>query len=80
MSYDQLLVADGEAPLEPDDVERLATAAYLLGRDADCSELLARAYHDHLDRRAPERAARCARSGSHSVCCCGANRPAVAAG
>ena len=59
-AYDQLWAADRTERLEPDDVERLATAASLLGRDADTANLLARAYHDHLRRGAVERAARCA--------------------
>jgi hypothetical protein len=59
-AYDQLSAADRSGWLEPEDVERLATAAYLLGRDADTAELLARAYRDHLGRGAVERAARCA--------------------
>lgn len=34
-AYDQLTAADHEAPLEPEDLERRATAAYLFGKDAD---------------------------------------------
>ncbi|HEY9377769.1 MAG TPA: hypothetical protein VIQ02_11825, partial [Jiangellaceae bacterium] len=59
-AYDQLSAADRSARLEPEDVERLATAAYLLGRDNDSTDFLARAYHDHLNAGAVERAARCA--------------------
>jgi hypothetical protein len=59
-AYDQLSAADRAEPLEPEDVERLATAAHLLGRDADTAELLTRAYRDHLGRGALNRAARCA--------------------
>jgi tetratricopeptide (TPR) repeat protein len=59
-AYDQLLAADRAERLEPEDLERLATAAYLLGLDADSADLLARAYHDHLGNGAVERAARCA--------------------
>ena len=59
-TYDELSAADRSARLEPEDVERLATAAHLLGLDTDSADLLARAYHDHLDRGAVERAARCA--------------------
>jgi hypothetical protein len=55
-AYDQLSAADRAERLEPEDLERLATAAHLLGRDADTADLLARAYHD----RAVERAVRCA--------------------
>ncbi len=59
-AYDELSAADRSASLEPADVERLATAAYLLGRDAESADFLARAYHDHLGTDAVERAARCA--------------------
>jgi tetratricopeptide (TPR) repeat protein len=52
--------ADQESPLEPEDLERLATAAYLLGRDDDSADGWARAYHELLRRNDPERAARCA--------------------
>lgn len=58
--YDTLLAADRERGLEPQDVARLAVAAYLLGRDAESQELLARA-HNELQRRGDtEQAARCA--------------------
>ena len=59
-AYDQLSAADRETPLEPEDRERLATAAYLIGRDADCAEIWARAHHDLINRGDVERAARCA--------------------
>jgi hypothetical protein len=35
MSTPQLSAADKETPLEPDDLERLAVAAFLVGKDAD---------------------------------------------
>jgi hypothetical protein len=47
-------------PLGPEDLERLATAAYLIGRDADSDELLTRAHHGFLRQGEVERAARCA--------------------
>jgi ATP/maltotriose-dependent transcriptional regulator MalT len=47
-------------PLAPDDLERLATAAYMLGRDDDHIAALERAHHEHLRRGARSRAARCA--------------------
>ncbi len=59
-AYTQLSAADRAASLEPADLERLATAAYLLGKDAESGEVWARAYHDQLDRGEVERAARCA--------------------
>ena len=59
-AYAQLSAADRETPLEPEDRERLATAAHLIGRDADCAELWARAHHDLITRGDLDRAARCA--------------------
>ena len=53
-----LSAADREAPLEPEDLERLATAAYLSGKDSD--DIWARAHHGFLDRGDREQAARCA--------------------
>ena len=50
----------GQAPLEPGDLERLATAAYLVGRDDESAELWARAHHELLGRGETGRAARCA--------------------
>ena len=55
-----LTEADRAASLEPDDLERLATAAYLTGRDAEATEAWARAHHGLLARGEPRRAARCA--------------------
>jgi hypothetical protein len=59
-AYAQFTAADQESPLEPADLERLATAAYLLGRDDDSADIWARTYHELLRRGDPERAARCA--------------------
>jgi DNA-binding CsgD family transcriptional regulator len=59
-AYDLLTAADGDEPLQPDDVERLATAAYLIGRDKDSAELWTRAHNVLLNRGAVDRAARCA--------------------
>jgi len=56
----QLAAADREAPLEPEDLERLASAAYLVGRDADSADIWARAHHEFLRRGDHERAARSA--------------------
>jgi DNA-binding NarL/FixJ family response regulator len=59
-AFDKLSAADRQTPLAPEDLERLAIAAYLVGRDADCDEVLARAHHDWLRLGGAERAARCA--------------------
>jgi DNA-binding CsgD family transcriptional regulator len=55
-----LSAADRETPLAPEDLERLATAAYLVGRDADSEDAWARAHREWLRLGGTERAARCA--------------------
>jgi DNA-binding CsgD family transcriptional regulator/tetratricopeptide (TPR) repeat protein len=55
----RLSAADAEAPLEPEDLERLATSAYLTGRDLDARTAWTRAFHEHVDRGDAEHAARC---------------------
>src|SRR6188472_3718086 len=52
--------SDQEAPLDPDDLERLATAAYLVGREAESEAVRARAHQAFLDRGNREGAARSA--------------------
>lgn len=47
------------AALGVDDLERLATAAYLVGRDADCLRALEQAFHTHLEIGDGLGAARC---------------------
>jgi hypothetical protein len=59
-AFVQLSAADREASLGPEDLERLATAAYLVGRDADSEEVWARAHQEWLRLGGAERAARCA--------------------
>ena len=59
-AYAQLSAADQEEPLEPEDLERLAVAAHLLGRDDDRDKLLERAHHECLRLGDIARAARCA--------------------
>jgi DNA-binding CsgD family transcriptional regulator len=55
-----LSAADEAAPLAPDDLELLARAAYMLGRDHDYLRALERAHYGHLDAGDPSRAAGCA--------------------
>jgi hypothetical protein len=43
-AYTLLAAASKDAPLEPEDIVRQATAAALTGRDDEASELRARAY------------------------------------
>jgi DNA-binding CsgD family transcriptional regulator/tetratricopeptide (TPR) repeat protein len=59
-AYAELAAAEGEAALEPDDLERLAMAAHLVGRDADSADTWTRAHHEFLHRGNAPGAARCA--------------------
>ena len=59
-SYRLFEAADREAPLEPEDLERLATAAYLMGREDDSEAFWERAHRGFLERGDPEGAARSA--------------------
>lgn len=58
--YTRLSSADREGGLQPEELEQLATAAYLLAKDAESSDILARAHQLFLSRGNVERAARCA--------------------
>ncbi len=59
-SYRLLEEADRETPLQPEDLDRLATAGYLLGRDAESEALRTRAHQACLERGDYEGAARSA--------------------
>jgi DNA-binding NarL/FixJ family response regulator len=59
-AYGLLTTANRDEPLEPTDLERLATAAYLLGKDAESAEIWTRAHQEFLESGAVARAARCA--------------------
>jgi DNA-binding CsgD family transcriptional regulator len=59
-SYRLLRAAEREAQLEPDDLERLATAAHLLGHDEESEAYRTRAHQSFLDRSDNEGAARAA--------------------
>jgi len=56
-AYQQLSVADSEGALEPADLERFATAAYLVGQDDLAVTLWTRVHHDWIDRGNVQRAA-----------------------
>jgi DNA-binding CsgD family transcriptional regulator len=58
--YAHLSAAGRESALGPEDLERLAVAAHLVGRSDDAAESWARAYHTWLERGDVARAARCA--------------------
>ena len=50
-AYESLSAADRVAPLGAEDLELLATSAYMLGRDEEYVAALERAHRLHLDRR-----------------------------
>jgi len=58
--YKSLSHADQVAPLGAEDLELLATTAYMLGRDDDYLSGLERAHHEYLDDGEAMRAVRCA--------------------
>jgi DNA-binding CsgD family transcriptional regulator len=59
-AYAQLSAADREAALAPEDLERLAIAAHLVGRDAESADAWTRAHHAFQRQGAAPGAARCA--------------------
>jgi len=59
-AFSHLSAADRQSPLEPPDLERLAMAAYLVGKDGESADILSRAHHLCLERGDEVRAARCA--------------------
>ncbi len=59
-AYKSLSHADQAAVLGAEDLELLATSAYMLGRDDDYLSGLERAHHAHLDSSEAMRAVRCA--------------------
>jgi DNA-binding CsgD family transcriptional regulator len=76
-SYRLLQAAEREAPLEPEDLERLAMAGYLMGRDDDSESAMARAHQSFLDRGAYEQAARAAFWAGFGLAGRGAMAPAA---
>ena len=59
-AYAELSAAHGEGRLEAEDLERLAVAAYMVGRGDDCEAAWMGAHHAWLRAGEAERAARCA--------------------
>jgi DNA-binding CsgD family transcriptional regulator len=59
-AYEAFWRADQKAPLAAEDLERLAMAAYLVGRDQDYLNVLERAYHAYREHGECRRAVRCA--------------------
>ena len=59
-AFAELSAAQRERELDIEDLERLAVAAYMVGRDDACEEAWIAAHHVRLRRGEPDRAARCA--------------------
>ena len=59
-AFEALAGADRESPLSADDLDLLATCAYMAGEDAAYRETLDRAYHERLALGESRCAARCA--------------------
>ena len=59
-AYAHLSAADKDAEVPPEDLERLAIAASLLGRDTESADLWARAHHEFVRQGDSARGARCA--------------------
>ena len=59
-AYRELALADREHPLAPEDLDRLATAAYLVGQESTAAEARARAHAGFVERGDLPRAARSA--------------------
>jgi ATP/maltotriose-dependent transcriptional regulator MalT len=60
LAFAAFQAADRACELEVDDLQRFATAAYLVGRDDDYLALLERAHHAHLNQGRPLQGVRCA--------------------
>ena len=59
-AYECLSLADRAAPLGAENLELLATSAYMLGLDDEYLAVLERAHHAHLEAGETRRAVRCA--------------------
>jgi DNA-binding CsgD family transcriptional regulator len=59
-AFAELSAAHCEGHLDVEDLERLAVAAYMVGRDDACEEAWIAGHHGWLRRNEPEHAARCA--------------------
>jgi DNA-binding CsgD family transcriptional regulator len=59
-AFESLIAADRALGLSPEDLERLATSAYLIGRDDDYLGALDRAHHAYLASGEKLRGVRCA--------------------
>jgi len=59
-AYESLWRADQLAPLAAEDLELLATSAYMLGREDEWMRILERAFHGHSEAGENRRSVRCA--------------------
>jgi len=59
-AYHQLSDADTESPLNPENLELLAAAAYLIGKSSESNDIWSRAHTAYLKDGNTERAVRCA--------------------
>jgi DNA-binding CsgD family transcriptional regulator len=76
-AFESLSQADQAAPLGAEELELLATAAYMLGRDDDHIRALERAHHAHLDAGDTPRAVHCAYWIGHNLMLRGEMGPAT---
>lgn len=60
VAYEELAAIAAESPLPPEDLERRAVAAEMIGRPEETGELLARAHQEYLSLGRAEDGARCA--------------------
>jgi DNA-binding NarL/FixJ family response regulator len=75
-AFASLSRADDAAPLGAEELELLATSAYMLGRDDEHVRALERAHHAYLDAGATPRAVRCAYWIGHNLMLRGEMGPA----
>jgi DNA-binding NarL/FixJ family response regulator len=75
-AFDALTLASRQRPLAPEDLELMASSAYMLGLDDEYRGALERAYHAYLDAADPLRAARCAWWIGHNLMFLGQSAPA----
>ena len=59
-AHELFCAADRDEPLGPDDLDRLATCALMIGNESESVDIWAKAHHEFLARSAVEQAARCA--------------------
>jgi DNA-binding CsgD family transcriptional regulator len=76
-AFESLSLADQAAPLAAEELELLATSAYMLGRDDEHIRALERAHHAHLDAGDAPRAVQCAYWIGHNLMLRGEMGPAT---